>query len=237
MKKKIAIGVALLLVVFICIAGFMFINMQKQMKNEDPVYWEDDIKGIEARYEDVPDVDIVFVGSSSIRKWETLAEDFSEYDVVNHGFGGSKVADTIYYFDRLVTAFTPEAVAIFAGTNDIHGANDNSKTGEEVFELVKELFEKSQAEMPEVPLYYISISPTKARWSVWDEADKANQLIKEYADSHEFFTFIDTTDELLKDGVPNQDLFVKDGLHLNSDGYDLWTDVIKPVVTENIDEN
>lgn len=235
MKKKIIISIAVLLSIAVIAAGFMFVQMQKQMKNEEPEYWEADIEKIEARYEQAQDVDIVFVGSSSIRKWETLEADFSEYDVVNHGFGGSKVADTTYYFDRLVTVFSPEAVVVFAGTNDIHGMNDNSKTGLQVFEKVKELYEKSQLELEEVPVYYISISPTKARWDVWNDAQKANELIKEYAKGQDYLTFIDTTDELLKDGKPNLDLFVDDGLHLNSGGYKLWASIIKPVVTENLD--
>ncbi len=237
MKKKIIIGVSILIVILVGFAGVMFIKMQQQIKNENPEYWEEDIKDIEERYADIPDVDIVFVGSSSIRKWETLTEDFSEYAVVNHGFGGSKVADTTYYFDRLVTAFSPEAVVIFTGTNDINGINSNSKTGEEVFELVKELYNTAQDELPGVPIYYISISPTKARWDAWEEANKANQLIKEYANSQEDLIYIDTTEELLKDGMPNQDLFVRDGLHLNSDGYELWVNIIKPIVTQGIDKN
>lgn len=234
MKKKIGIIVLVIIAILAVFVGIMFINMQKQMRNENPQYWEKDVSNIEGRYENTPDVDIVFVGSSSIRKWETLDSDFSEYSVVNHGFGGSKVADTTYYFNRLVTLFNPEAVVIFTGTNDINGVEGTSKTGDEVFELVKELYIKSQEELAGIPVYYISISPTKSRWKVWDDANRANQLIKEYAETQEFLIFIDTTDELMSDGKPNDDLFTGDGLHLNSEGYELWTSIIKPIVINNL---
>lgn len=235
MKKKIFITVGVLLIIMIVTMGVMFMKMLQQMNNTDPTFWEKDIQKIEDRYEHPKDVDIVFIGSSSIRKWETLAEDFSGYDVVNHGFGGSKVADSTYYYDRLVTPFSPEAIVFFAGTNNIHGMTDSSDTGEAVFEAVKAFFEKSVEEMPDVEVYYISISPTKARWSVWEEADKANQLIKAYAEVTDGFTMIDTTEVLLKDGAPNEDILVGDGLHLNEKGYEIWTSLIKPIVTENID--
>ncbi len=234
MKKKIIIVAIVVIAILLALAGNFILTMAKQTNNEDPTFWEKDIKKIESRYEEEKDVDIVFVGSSSIRKWGTLAEDFAEYDVVNHGFGGSKVADTTYYFDRLVTAFNPEAVVIFAGTNDIHGMTNSSKTSDAVYKLVMQMHKKAQQELPGIPVYYISISPTKVRWKVWDDVNKANQLIKEYAESQSDFTFIDTTTELIKDAYPNEELFVFDGLHLNEKGYALWTSIIKPIVTKTL---
>ena len=234
-KFKVLIGFLSIILILGFVVGFMFLKMQSQSKNEDPLYWEKDIEKILERYDEIPDVDIVFIGSSSIRKWESLEEDFSGYSVVNHGFGGSKVADSTYWYDELVTPFNPEVVVIFSGTNDINGIEGNSKTGQEVFELVVDFVEYSLQENPSVEVYYISISPTKARWDVWDEAKIANDLIKAYADITDMFTFIDTTDELLLNGEPNSNLFVFDGLHLNDDGYEIWANIIKPIVTETID--
>lgn len=234
MKKQIIIGVLILLLVMVGIGGYMYKGMVNQMNNTDPTYWEADIKDIEARYPDLEEQDIVFIGSSSIRKWVTLDEDFSGYKVVNHGFGGSKVADSTYYYDRLVTAFRPKAVVLFAGTNNIHGMTDASDSAEKVLEDFKKFYEKSTEALPDVPVYYISISPTKARWKVWNEADEANQMIKAYADQLEGLTVIDTTEAMLLNGQPNEEILVGDGLHLNEDGYKLWTSLIHPVVTKSI---
>ncbi len=235
MFKKVII-VVIIIVVALLVFG-MTIGRQT-INNEDPTYWEKDIKRIEQRYgEDIPNVDIVFIGSSSIRKWETLEQDMSPYKVVNHGFGGSKIADSTYYYDRLIKPFSPEAIVIFSGANDINGIKGESKTGEEVFDLFKEFFEKSQSELPNVPVYYISISPTESRWAVWNDARKANELIKEYSAEKEMLTFIDTTDALLnEEGTPNAELFERDKLHLNKKGYEVWNSIIRPVVTENLDK-
>jgi len=235
MKKRILIGMSLVVVILGSVAVFMYSSMMKQMDNTDSTYWEKDILKIESRYKTVEDTDIVFIGSSSIRKWETLEADFSEYQVVNHGFGGSKVADSTYYYDRLVTAFTPKAIVLFAGTNNIHGMTKNTETAEEVLEDVIAFYEKSLEALPGVPVYYISISPTKARWNVWEEANKANLLIGDYADTTESLIFVDVTDDLMKDDGPNKEILLGDGLHLNEEGYKIWTSIIKPIVTEDIE--
>lgn len=219
MKKKIIISVSAVVLTIAAIAGYMYTGMIRVMNNSDPAFWGKDIQKIEARYtEENLDVDIVFIGLSSIRKWVTLESDFAPYKVVNHGFGGSKVADSTYYYDRLITPFKPEAVVIFPGTNDIHGMTKTSKTGEEVYRLFIEFYEKSRKELSGIPVYYISISPTKARWKVWEETDKANKLIKKYAQDKSNLVFIDTTEALLKDGIPNPDILQKDELHLNKKG-------------------
>ncbi len=190
MKKKIIVSLSVVILIFAAFAGYMYMSMIRMMNNSDPTFWEKDIQKIEARYtEGYPDVDIVFIGSSSIRKWVTLESDFAPYKVVNHGFGGSKIADSTYYYDRLVTPFKPEAIVIFSGTNDIHGMTKTSKTGEAVFEEFTKFYKKSVSTLPGVPVFYISISPTKARWSVWNEAQKANKLIREYAEKNSLLTF------------------------------------------------
>ena len=236
--KKVALFIVIGIVVVLTVLFLSFMSMmKKQSANEDPTYWEKDIKKIEARYEGKkPNVDMVFIGSSSIRKWVSLESDMAPYKVVNHGFGGSKVQDSTYYYDRLVTPFKPEVIVFFAGTNDINGIEGISKSGEEVFEKVKEFYEKSQSILPDVPVYYISISPTKARWKAWEDAKTANELIEEYANTQKMLTMIDTTDELLNgEGLPNEELFVFDKLHLNEEGYKLWNSIIRPIVTESME--
>ncbi len=229
-RYKVFIAIGSVVLVLGLLAGYFYMGMLKQMNNEDPTYWEDDIVDIEARYDTIPDVDIVFIGSSSIRKWDSLADDFSEYTVVNHGFGGSKVADSTYYYDRLVTPFTPELVVIFSGTNDVHGMSDNSKTGQQVFENFKDFYEKSQAETPGIPVVYISITPTPSRWDVWSDAKEANDLIEAYAETQDNLYFVDAVDEFLINGEPNKDLFQGDNLHLTEEGYQIWAALIKNTV-------
>ncbi len=215
--------------------GIFYSNMVEQTNNTNPTYWEDDIRAIEDRYDTVPDTDIVFIGSSSIRKWESLSEDFEEYIVVNHGFGGSKIADSTYYYDRLVTPFNPELIVVFSGTNNINQMIKEPQTANEVYNDFLAFYEKSQLENPEVPVVYISITPTQSRWEVWDIANEVNTLIETYSETQDNLYFVDAVDEFLINGEPNEELFQFDKLHLTEEGYEIWAEIIKTVVDSILD--
>lgn len=208
-----------------------------QATREDPERWEKEIAQIESRYptDFKPTGRIIFLGSSSIRLWETLEEDMAPFDVLNHGFGGSKVVDSTFYLNRLVYPFKPRALVIFTGTNDINGIKGNSKSGEQVFFSVVNLVETYHEMYPKVPIFYITITPTPARWKVWQDADTANQLIIKYAEKNPHLTVIDTTDAFINtNGKPKRSLFINDKLHLNEKGYAIWTSIIKPVLVEKL---
>lgn len=225
----------------VAVIGLLFYTYRfygiAQAKREDPERWEKEIAQIESRYptDFKPTGRIVFLGSSSIRLWETLEADMAPFDVLNHGFGGSKVVDSTYYLNRLVYPFKPRALVIFTGTNDINGIKGNSKSGEQVFFSVVNLIETYHEMYPQVPIFYITITPNPARWAVWQDANTANQLILKYAEKNTHLTVIDTTAAFLNpNGQPKRSLFINDKLHLNEKGYALWTSLIKPVLEEKL---
>ncbi len=196
---------------------------------EDPTIWEDVIAAFEAEDEaEAPPEDaLLFVGSSSIRLWDTLKEDMAPMPVIRRGFGGAKLGDCIHYVDRIVTPYTPKALVVFCGTNDIAG--DNPKSAETVFEMYKEFVGKVHADLPGLPIYFIAISPTKSRWVHRDIVANTNELVKTYSEQHETLHYIDTASALLdENGESREELFIDDKLHLNADGYAVWTSIIRP---------
>ena len=61
---------------------------------------------------------ILFIGSSSIRKWKT-AEYFNyKSSIINRGFGGSHISDINYYFNTIILAYKPKIIVLYAGDND-----------------------------------------------------------------------------------------------------------------------
>ena len=196
---------------------------------EDPTKWEDDIAAFEA--EDVatpaPENALLFIGSSSIRLWSTLKEDMAPMPVIQRGFGGSKLGDAIHYMDRIVTPYNPRAVVMFTGTNDISG--DNPKSAEAVFELYKTFVAGIREDLPDTPIYFIAISPTKARWAHRQIVADANAMVAAHAAEHADLFYLDTASALLdENGESREELFIEDKLHLNADGYAAWTSVIRP---------
>src|SRR5210317_1066265 len=62
---------------------------------------------------------IVFVGSSSIRRWD-LAKSFGDLNAINRGFGGSQISDVLHYANEVVLKYKPKKVVFFCGGNDLN---------------------------------------------------------------------------------------------------------------------
>lgn len=167
----------------------------------------------------------VFAGSSSIRFWERLVEDLGAWAPVQRGFGGSTTWEVVEWVWETVTRHDPDAVVLFVGTNDIAFGS----TSEEVADAYRCLVERIAQDLGDVPISYISITPTPARWASWPEADAANQLIASIAADWPDLHFIDTSPAFLATGQPpDASLFISDGLHLSEAGYALWRDLVAP---------
>ncbi|MEO5802874.1 MAG: SGNH/GDSL hydrolase family protein [Verrucomicrobiota bacterium] len=196
-------------------------------KKLDPARWEKTIQAFEAsdKTNPPPQNANLFIGSSSIRKWTTLSEDFPKYKVMNRGFGGSEMADSVYFFDRIVKPYKPKMIVVYAGSNDIAAG----KTPETVFEDFTNFVAKAHAELPKTRLAYISIAPNPSRWKKVEEFKTANQLIKDFAKKDSKVEFIDVFPAMLgEDGKPKPDIFLSDNLHMNPKGYAIWTPIVRP---------
>jgi lysophospholipase L1-like esterase len=169
---------------------------------------------------------VVFVGSSSIRLWETLAQDFPDIPTINRGFGGSELADSVFYFDRIVLPYAPRLVVLFAGSNDL--ALD--KPPETVAADFKAFRTKLHAALPETRLIYLSVTLSPSRARVHEQMRTANRLIAADCATDPRCTFVDINMPMLAPGgiTPRPELFGPDQLHLNRDGYALWTKVLAP---------
>ena len=196
------------------------------LATHDSSRWQKDIATFQAM--DVtnrPPADcIVFVGSSSIRLWKTLAQDFPGLPVVNRGFGGSQLADSVNYAEAIITPYHPRQVVIYAGGNDIKAG----KAPELVFGNFVALVKKIRALAPQAKIAYISSAPNPARWAQVEEVRKLNSLVKAYCQRHGC-TFIDVFPLMLgADGLPKPDIYVADRLHMNTNGYAIWREAVGP---------
>jgi lysophospholipase L1-like esterase len=187
--------------------------------------WEKEIAAFEAtdRENPPPKNAIVFIGSSSIRKWTTLAEDFPQHQVINRGFGGSQLIDSVHFADRIVIPYEPRMVVLYAGGNDINA----HKTAEQVFADFQAFVEKVHAKLPKTTIAYVSTAGNPARWSQVEEVKKANGFIEGYIEQHPGLKFINVFPRMLgSDGLPRPEIFVADRLHMNAEGYKLWTEIV-----------
>ena len=188
--------------------------------------WEKDIAAFEAkdRQSPPPQGAIVFVGASSIRRWD-IPKSFPDFTTINRGFGGTEMADAARYVDRIVIPYKPKLVVVYSGDNDIaRGA-----TSEEVAIQFEKLATRVLEKLPETRIAVIGIKPSLLRWKLVDRMRKANALMRAYCERDDRLAFIDVDQAMLGwDEKPRPELYVEDGLHLTSQGYAVWTALLRP---------
>ena len=167
----------------------------------------------------------LFTGASHISRWKSLAKDFPKYQVINRGFGGSRISDVLQYADRIVIPYAPRLVIVQAGGNDIRAG----RKPEEVFAEFKAFVSKVRASLPDTRIAYLSIPSSLRSWPGREPFLRANALIEEYLKTQSNVRYIDTWTPMLgEDGQPRAELFVADGLHLSKAGYAVYVRVIEP---------
>jgi lysophospholipase L1-like esterase len=174
-----------------------------------------------------PENATLFIGSSSIVRWETLKEDFPELQVIKRGFGGSTSPEALMYIDQIAIPYKPSKIVYYEGDNDI----PMGMSGEEIRDNVKAFIEKVHVSLPHTRVYIISPKPSINRMHFWDKYRYTHKLLRELADEYENVEYADVASPMFdKEGNLNHSLFVEDGIHMNQDGYAIWTDVLKKVM-------
>lgn len=166
---------------------------------------------------------VLFIGSSSIRLWKGLAEDFPSVKVVNRGFGGSHIEDSLDFADRIVFRHNPRLIVMYAGDNDI----ESGKSPAVVLADFKKFVAAVHRRLPRTRIAFISIKPSPARWHLVDKVKEANRSIKDFTETDGRLGYIDVFTPMLgADGRPYPEMFVADRLHLSQAGYSLWRAIV-----------
>jgi len=208
------------------IAVFLpFITAVLFSNGQDPERFKSEINAISQKKFSSTKQDkvVVFTGSSSIRMWKDVESYFPEVVAINTGFGGSHMSDLLYYLEETVLKFNPDLVFIYEGDNDIA----SEKKPEEIIDTAKELVAKLKEKNPDIKIVFISPKPSLARWHLKNEYMRLNSLLEKYCEDSGF-GFANMWDSMLgEDGTPLNNIFIKDGLHMNKKGYNLWYKVLK----------
>ncbi len=166
---------------------------------------------------------IVFAGSSSIRFWNT-AERFPGMPIINRGFGGSQLADVNRYVKETVLRYQPRIVVLYAGDNDINAG----KTNDQVLADYETFVRSVHASDSTIDIIFIPIKPSLQRWALWPRMSELNTRVLTHTKAHAHQHYVDLATPMLgADGKPRPELFVEDGLHMTSAGYDGWSAGLK----------
>jgi lysophospholipase L1-like esterase len=175
---------------------------------------------------------ILFVGSSSFNYWKDISNYFPGYPIINRGFGGSSLTDLIYFNKETILKYKPKQIYIYCGENDI--AASDTITPEIVFERFKTLHSIIRTHLGNnIPVIYVSIKPSVARWSMEDKFVAANTLIRDYINQQKQTQFLDVHSAMLDtNGEVFKDIFIADKLHMNAKGYAIWQKIIAPTLVK-----
>ena len=206
-----------------------FISFHSYSQNKP--YW-DEIKAFKKSdsIQEPKDGMILFIGSSSFRMWKSVKEDFNNETILNRAFGGAKLLDVINYQNEVALKYKPKEIFIYCGENDV--ASSEKVNGRVVLKRFKILYKSLRKHFPETPIVFVSLKPSPSRWEMKERMMAANALISKYLRSKRNATFVSIWDEMLENGVPKNDIFLEDNLHMNKEGYAIWVKKMNPLVNE-----
>ena len=180
----------------------------------------------------VPTDPILFLGSSSIRRWEQVTRDFADYNVIQRGLGGAQFDDINNYIsgpNSIVLKYNPKAIVVWAGTNDLAAGSDGNEVTADYSTFVNAVL----AAQPDVDIFYLGIMPTPGRQGNRPKEDVANANIAAIAAGNSKLHYIDLPTAFAPlnpyGGADFLNKFVDD-IHLNRAGYDFWTSIIRPEI-------
>lgn len=175
---------------------------------------------------------ILFVGSSSFNYWKDISNYFPGYPIINRGFGGSSLTDIIYFNQETILKYKPKQIYIYCGENDI--AASDTITPAIVFERFKNLYTIIRTHLGnKIPVMYVSIKPSVARWSMEEKFVAANSLIRNFINKQKNTQFLDVHSAMLDtSGMVYKDIFIADKLHMNAKGYAIWQKIIAPTLVK-----
>ena len=221
--------IVIMLFVFIAVTRSLAAEQQSPAL-EQQTKWENEIQVFEEwdRKNSFPPNAVLFVGSSSIRLWMT-GECFSDLPVINRGFGGSQIAGITPYVHRIVLPYRPRAIVFYAGENDIAAGKSPQVVADDFRAFVRRVREK----LTDTPIFFLSLKPSPKRWSLWKDASQANTLICDFCQTQAELHYVDMSGCLLQEnGAPNPAYYQSDTLHLNEQGYKVWTQKLAPLLRQ-----
>lgn len=170
---------------------------------------------------------ILFVGSSSFRKWTDVQQYFPDHKIINRGFGGSTLPDVIRYAPEIIFPYDPKQIVIYCGDND--AASSSAITADSIFNRFHRLYTLIRSKLPRTKITYVSIKPSPSRQKFFPVMEKANWQIRTFLEGQKHASYADIWHPMLDDhGQPRPELFTSDMLHMNAKGYAIWQKVIRP---------
>lgn len=236
MKKFALKDIIFLVLVILLVAAVVTLSVllarQKKISKQAPTYYDQKCAAFALENSNFSQGQIVFIGDS-ITDGYRLSDFYADLPlaVYNRGIGGD-VTSGVY--DRLKTSLydlAPKKIVLLIGINDIN----SGRTNDEIIANYTSILEEIKKNLPAADVTCLSVLPMHDKVAAWGiDLEKAtaqikdlNGKIKTLAEGKgyryiDLFSLVSDGNDRLVEG------YTYDGLHLNADGYAIWTAAIKP---------
>ena len=201
--------------------------------NKKPSYWEQKYSSFAVQNANASKGQIAFIGDS-ITDLYPLDNYYSDLPLAtyNRGIGGDTTLGVLKRLDVSLFDIAPSKIVLMIGINDIN----SGRTNQEVYESYKEILNKIKAKLPDTEVFCISLIPIYDSILEYISIDlnernnqimQFNQMIEPLAEEYGYiylnlFELVETSDHYLRHELTD------DGLHLNANGFEIWTNLLKP---------
>lgn len=177
---------------------------------------------------------IVFIGDS-ITDLYPLDDYYAELELAtyNRGISGDVTQGVLDRLEVSLFDLKPSKIVLLIGTNDINWSVDPSTLLENYDRIITTIRER----LPQTELYCVSIIPQNEMLERYSAIDvdqttpvimAVNEQIRKLAQERENVTYVDLFSQLSDEGNRLIEAYSDDGLHLNQNGFAVWTNLIKP---------
>lgn len=188
-------------------------------------------------------IDIYFLGDSITRRWgtsdqayaplfENWKQNFFGWNAGNFGWGGDTTHNILWRIENgELDGVKPKVIVLLAGTNNVGGPTQDEAKVEEVVSSIKAILATSQEKAPDAKIILTAIFPRNDNRDAIPTINRINAKLAKLADGDKI-RFLNVNDKLAD---PDGNLFegiAHDGLHLNVEGYQVWADGLKLILTE-----
>jgi lysophospholipase L1-like esterase len=190
-------------------------------------------------------IDVYFEGDSIVRRWgatdypELLAnwnKNFHGWNAADFGWGADTTQNILWRLQNgELDDLNPRVIVLLAGTNNIGNrppAEGVDARAADVANGIKAIVETMQSKAPKATIILTAIFPRNDNTAVMPVVNKTNEHLAALADGKRV-RFLNINDKLADaDGKLHPGVMNRDKLHPSVEGYQVWADALKPILTE-----
>jgi lysophospholipase L1-like esterase len=191
-------------------------------------------------------IDVYFEGDSIVRRWgatdypellENWKKNFFGWNAADFGWGADRVENILWRLENgELDGVNPKVIVLLAGTNNVGNRvppDGIESTVANVTKGLQAVIRAMQSKAPNAVIILMGIFPRNDNLAVMPEIEGINANLARMADGRKI-RYLNINGQLagpdgkLHDGMMN----ARDKLHPALQGYQVWADALKPVLTE-----